>query len=117
MSTTHLLPPKGRVRLAALDDGGAAQALFATTQGKVDIAFILVSPLQQVVAATPIVVSFRHPSDSPVYLTVGLGGNTSTVVIPGFELPAGGLEAIVTGGSGSNTVDIDLFYFTSNQLA
>lgn len=115
MSTTHIMPPKGRVRVAALAQGAAASAIFATTQGKVDIAFVVVSPLNQVAAATPMVISFRHPTDTPVYFTVGIGGNGSSVIIPGFELPAGGMEAIVTAGAGGDEVDIDVFYYTANQ--
>lgn len=111
MSTTHLLPPKGRSRQANVQN--TAAELFPTTQGKVDISHILVSPRAQiVVGSSETLVTFRHPSDSPTYFTVGLGANSQTSVIPGFELPAGGLEVITSTTVG---IDIDVFYFTSSQ--
>lgn len=75
---------------------------------------MLVSPLTQLGTGEPLVLHFRHPSDSPVYFMCGLAANASTVIIPGVEIPAGGLEVVRTVGA--DACDVDLFYYTSTQL-
>lgn len=85
-----------------------AETIFPTTQGKVHIDFIQVSTgATEIPINAPVVVNLQHPSGSPVYMTIVCNEFKSVPTIPGFLLPAGGLQAT---SNRTTPVSLNVFY-------
>jgi len=102
---------RGIVRVTGITSAGAS-TVFASTSGKVKISHIVTRPEGQVTGTTPLIVSYRAPSGTPIYASVFFGLNSATVTIPGFELPAGGMD-VTSNLAGTPLATAEIFYFTS----
>lgn len=71
-----------------------ATAIFPTTEGKVNIGLINYGTDSTDITSTPAVINLQKPGGSPIYMTLVATQFKGSPSIPGFILPAGGLEAV-----------------------
>lgn len=97
------------VNIASVTQATSPATIFATTRGKVNICFIQISGLDDIVDGGPVLVTFHKNGGTPVYLSSICPSTKAAAVVPGFILPAGGLEVSTNQ---NQAVTVDVFYET-----
>lgn len=105
-----LLHAPNQVASVASLTSAQAEEIFPTTQGAVHIDSISIGTLTTRIASNIAVINLQKPGGSPVYMTLTITEFKNAQSIPGFILPAGGLEAVSNNAS---PVSIDVFYETA----
>lgn len=87
-----LYPPASSIASVASVTSAQVENIFATTTGKVHICSINYGGIGDILDGSPVILNFQKPGGTPVYCTATIASTKGLSPIPGFMLPAGGLE-------------------------